>query len=104
MSPSRERLLQLARLVGPLAFAERFGPPLLLETEPDAEALRALIEERIDHVAQGLVEEAAASDDVIDPASAVAYLEDRLRTLDELLTPQQTARIRSAFREGTAGW
>ena len=104
MIPSRERLLQLARLVGHDAFVERFGPPLLLETEPDADALRALVEERLDHVARGLVEEAAASDDVIDTVSAVAYLEDRLRTLDELLTPQQAAHIRSAFREGTAGW
>ena len=77
---------------------------MLLETIPDVEAIRALVSERLDHVAQGLVEEAAASDDVIDPSSAVAYLEDRLRTLDELLTPQQAARIRSAFREGTAGW
>ncbi len=102
--PSRELLLQLARLVGPLAFAERFGPPLLLETIPDVEALRALVEERLDHVARGLVEEAAASDDVIDAASAITYLEDRLRTLDDLLTPQQADRIRSAFREGTAGW
>ncbi len=104
MIPSRERLLQLARLVGHDVFIERFGPPLLLETEPAADALSALVEERIDHVARGLVEEAAASDDVIDAASAVAYLEDRLRTLDELLTPQQAARIRSAFREGIASW
>ena len=102
--PSRDRLLQLARLVGPDAFAERFGPPLLLETIPDVEALRALVRERIDHVARGLVEEAAASDDVIDTASAIAYLDDRLRTLDDLLSPQQADRIRSAFREGTAGW
>lgn len=101
---SRERLLQWARLVGHDAFVERFGPPRLIEKLPDDDALRALVGERLDHVARGLVEEAAASDDVIDAASAIAYLEDRLRTLDDLLTSQQADRIRAAFREHTAGW
>ena len=102
MIPPRERLLQLARLLGADSFAERFGAPQT--AEPDPEALRALIEERLDHIGRRLVEEAAASDDVVDPDSAGTYLEDRLRTLADLLTPQQADRIRAAFREGTAGW
>ena len=102
MIPPRERLLQLARLVGLEAFTERFGSPQT--AEPDADVLRALIEERLDDIARRLVEEAAASDDVIDAASALSYLEDRLRTLDELLTPEQTERVRASFRERTAGW
>ena len=92
----------MARLLGTDSFIERFGPPQT--AEPDAEALGALIEERLDHIGRGLVEEAAASDDVTDAAGAGTYLEDRLRTLADLLTPQQAERIRAAFREGTAGW
>ena len=102
MIPPRERLLQLARLVGLEAFVDRFGTPQA--AEPDGDALRALIEERLDHLARRLVEEAAASDDVIDVASAEAYLEDRLRTLGDLLDEEQAERLRAAFREGTAGW
>lgn len=101
--PPRERLLQMARLVGSDIFAERFGPPRLVG-EPDIDALRTLIEERLHHIAQTLVEEATASDDVTDAASGEAYLEDRLRTLADLLTPQQSERLREAFRERTAGW
>jgi len=87
--PPRERLLQLARLVGLEAFSERFGPPQT--AGPDADALRALIEERLDDIARRLVEEAAASDDIIDGASAQAYLDDRLHTLRDLLTPREDA-------------
>ena len=102
MIPPRELLLQVARLVGPEAFAKRFGSPQTAEPEPDT--LRALIDERLDHIARTLVEEAAASDDVIDEPSAVSYLEDRLRTLGDLLTPQQTESIRAAFREQISAW
>ena len=100
--PPRERLLQLARLVGLDAFVDRFGPPQT--AEPAAEALSALVDERLAHVARRLLEEAAASDDVIDAASAEAYLEDRLRILGDLLSPSQAERIRTAFREETSGW
>jgi hypothetical protein len=100
--PPRERLLQLARLVGLEAFVDRFGPPQT--AEPDGDALRSLIEERLDHLARRLVEEAVASDDVIDVASAEAYLDDRLRTLGDLLGEEQAERLRAAFREETAGW
>ncbi len=102
MNPPRELLLQLARLVGVKAFTERLGRPQT--AEPDDEALRALIEERLDHIARRLVEEAAASDDVIDSASAAAYLEDRLRTLGDVITREQAERLRTAFAEATAGW
>ncbi len=100
--PPREQLLQLARLIGIDAFAERFGPPQTAQPEPDA--LRALIDERLGDVALHLVEEAAASDDVLDPESAEAYLDDRLRTLGASFTPEQAARIRAAFQERTQAW
>ena len=100
--PHRERLLQLARLIGIDAFVERFGLPQAAEPEPPA--LQKLVEERLEDITDALVEEAAASDDVLDPESALSYLEDRLRTLAELLAPEQAERIRGAFRERTADW
>lgn len=98
----REQLLQLARLIGIDAFTERLGPPQT--AEPDAATLRTLIDMRLDHIARQLLEEAAASDDVVDTGSAEAYLDDRLRMLDDSFTAQQAERIRSAFKESTAAW
>jgi len=100
--PQRERLPQLARLVGLQAFTERFGPPQTADPPPDA--LRALVGERLEAIGRALVEEAAASDDVIDVASAASYLEDRLATLGDALSPEQAERVRAAFREGTREW
>jgi hypothetical protein len=94
--------MQIARLAGADAFAARFGLPQTARPAP--EALRALIEERLAEIARHLVEEAAASDDVLDRASGEAYLDDRLRTLGGLLTEEQSARLREAFRAGTEEW
>jgi hypothetical protein len=100
--PQREQLLQLARLAGSDAFVERFGPPQTAHPAPDA--LRTFVDEHLDDIAGHLVEEAAASDDVIDVISADSYLDDRLSVLDELLSGSQAASIRSAFRERIASW
>lgn len=100
--PPREHLLQLARLVGIDAFTQRFGPPQT--AAPLVEALQALVEERLSELARALVEEAAASDDVIDAASATVYLEDRLRTLGDVLTPEQARRLRDMFTKATSSW
>ena len=100
--PQRERLLQLARLAGIGAFTERFGPPA--SAQPDAAALRALVDERLDAIAAALVEEAAASDDVTGVASGASYLEDRLTTLGDLLSKQQAEALRAAFAERTKEW
>jgi hypothetical protein len=100
--PQRERLLQLARLIGIDAFSERFGAPQ--SAEPDAAALRSLIDERLDAIAAALVEEAASSDDVTDAAGALSYLEDRLITLGDLLSGEQADSIRVKFGERTSGW
>ncbi len=102
MIPQRERLLQLARLIGSDAFSERFGSPQ--SAEPDAAALGGLIDERLDEIARALVEEAASSDDVTDAAGAASYLEDRLVTLGDLLSSAQAARLREAFAELTREW
>lgn len=100
--PARERLLQIARLIGVDVFTERFGSPRTAEPQPGE--LRALIDERLDHVARALIEEAAASDDVTGAVAGAAYLEDRLRTLGDLFTPEQAERIRAAFGENTSSW
>jgi hypothetical protein len=102
MVTDRERILQIARLVGHDAFVARFGPPQT--ADPDQAALAALIEERLGAIAEGLVAEAAVSDDVIDRAGADSYLEDRLATLDDLLTGEQAGRIRMGFAERTKAW
>ena len=102
MIPTQERLVQLARLAGADVFSQRFGSPQT--AAPDAGALASLVGERLDQIARGLIEEAAASDDVIDAASAQAYLDDRLRTLGDLFTPEQSAAIRAAFQAATEGW
>ncbi|MBI4570594.1 MAG: hypothetical protein HY723_01490 [Chloroflexi bacterium] len=102
MIPPRERLLQLARLAGVQAFRERFGPPQA--AQPGAAELRAFVAARLDEIARRLVEEAAASDDVVDRASAAAYLEDRLATLGDLLSKEQAARVRRAFADRTSAW
>jgi hypothetical protein len=68
MIPRREALTQLARLVGPELFIERFGSPQT--TEAADEELAALIDERRPEIARGLIAEAAASDDVLDASSA----------------------------------
>ena len=100
--PQRERLLQLARLIGSHAFSERFGAAA--SAEPDPDGLRALIDERLDAIAQALVEEAASSDDVTDAAGALSYLEDRIDTLGDLLSGEQADSIRVKFGERTSGW
>ena len=100
--PPRERLLQLARLIGPDVFVERFGSAHT--AEPELGHLHALVDERLDHIVHMLVEEAAASDDITDIVSATAYLDDRLRMLEDFLAPEQAASIRAAFGEQTAVW
>ena len=102
MLPRPERLRQLARLAGHEAFVARFGP--LDASEPEAGALRGLIDERCDEIAASLVAEAAASDDVTSPESARAYVDDRLRTLGDLLTPEQSERLLTAFVAKTSRW
>ena len=102
MIPRREALTQLARLVGPDLFLERFGPPQT--TEAADEELAALIDDLLGEIARGLTAEAAASDDVLDAASANEYLEDRLRTLADFFSAEQQASLRAAFAEGIKDW
>ncbi|HEY8172912.1 MAG TPA: hypothetical protein VIH21_07475 [Dehalococcoidia bacterium] len=102
MMPRPELLRQLARLVGYDVFTDHFGP--IDAADPDAAALRALIDERCDYIATVLVEEAAASDDVTSPESAQAYVDDRLRMLEPVLTKEQAEALLAAFTGKTSGW
>ena len=102
MIPRREALTQLARLVGLDLFIERFGSPQT--TEAEDEELAALIDGRLAEIARGLIAEAAASDDVLDAASAEEYLEDRLRTLADFFSDELQASLRVAFAESTKDW
>ena len=102
MIPRREALTQLARLVGLKLFVERFGSPQTADAAD--EELAALIDERLGEIARGLTAEAAASDDVLDAASAEEYLEDRLHMLANFFSEEQQASLRAAFAEGTKDW
>ncbi len=102
MIPRREALTQLARLVGIDLFVERFGSPQT--TDAADEDLAALIDDRLGEIARGLIAEAAASDDVLDAASAEQYLDDRLRTLAGFFSEEQQASLRAAFAEGAKAW
>lgn len=86
------QLAQLARLLGEAV------------ESLDARRLRALLDERLDRLARGLLEEAVASDDVLDAASAEAYLEDRLAFFGDVLTVAQRERVREFFTQVPRGW
>jgi len=99
---------QLARLLGKDDLYRRLG----LDDGPEPEGLtaeqlalvHALVDERLGELLFGLAVETVASDDVIDAASALDYLEDRLSFLRELLTEEQRERIRRDFRSLVARW
>ncbi len=103
-----EALIQLARILGRAEVYRTLG---LEEGRLPADfsveqlgALRGLIDGQIDHLARSLLEEAAACDDVINGESAMAYLEDRLAFLGELLTEAQKQKTRKGFREFASRW
>jgi hypothetical protein len=102
MMPRPEQLRQFARLVGYDVFVSRFGP--IDSADPSGDALREFVDERCDEIAAALVEEAAASDDVSDPASAQAYMDDRLRMMEGLITKEQAERLMTTFIGKTSGW
>ena len=86
------QLTQLARLLG--AVVEGL----------DAQRLRALLDERLDRLARRLLEEAVASDDVVDATSAEAYLADRLAFLGELLSDEEKQRVRELYLAAAQRW
>jgi hypothetical protein len=104
-TPSPIQLAQLARLLG----AEELRSALARQGRGEGEGidvarLRAFLEERLERLARGLLEEAVASDDVVDAASAETYLEDRLAFFGELLSEGQRRRVREAFMAAAGRW
>ena len=104
-TPSPIQLAQLGRLLG----AEEFHSALAPGEEPgaravDAARLRAFLEDRLERLARGFLEEAAASDDVLDAASAETHLEDRLVFFGELLSEEQRRRVRELFMAEARRW
>lgn len=93
MAEDPEALAQMARLLG----AE--GLPLA-----SAEDVRAAAEERWDRLLEGLLAEAAASDDVSDRRSALDFLAERLRFLGPLLSEDQRERLWSALVARVDAW
>ena len=104
----RVAVLQLSRLLG----KEEFYRWLSLDegSEPDELSarqmarLRLLVDERLEELVRGLAAEVAASDDVTDVVSGVAYLEDRLSFFSGLLTEGQKERVRDGFRSFASRW
>lgn len=91
-TPGPMQLAQLARLLG------------VAVEGLDVRRLRALLDERLDRLARRLLEEAVASDDVVDAASAEAYLEDRLAFFGDVLTDEQRGRVKELFAQVPRGW
>jgi hypothetical protein len=93
MAQDPEALAQLARLLGD----ER------LRAARDA-ALDAAVDAHFDALVNGLVAEAAASDDVIDHASAVEFLDARIEYLASLLNDAQRSRLSQAVQAKIEAW
>lgn len=86
------RLVQLARMLAvPLA-------------DLTPESARALIAARPVEVADALFHEAADSDDVTGNDTALDYLEGRLASFGDLLSPGAAETIRVAFRDRLRAW
>ena len=67
-------------------------------------ALATFVDGRIERIAQGLVEEAAASDDVLSAADAEWFIADRLAEFGDTLTEAQAKRLLETARRLLAGW
>jgi len=104
-TPNPIQLAQLARLLGAgeLHGAPAGGGQARVESV-DLDRLRALLDERLERLARSLLEEAAASDDVVDAASAETYLDDRLAFFGELLSEGQRQRVGELFMAAARRW
>ncbi len=101
-------LVQLLRMLGRNAALEAIGA----ESEPDPDSLTAqqrailsaLIETHLETIAQQLADEAAASDDVGDSASAIQFAGDRIASFSDLMLPVQADRLNRLVADAVAGW
>ena len=93
MASDPEALAQIARLLGNNA----------LRTSTETE-VRAAAAADIERLADGLVGEAAASDDVTDQESALLFLRDRLHFLNGLLEDETGSRLWQAIQDKIETW
>jgi hypothetical protein len=89
MANDPEALTQLSRLLG-------------AALEPAA--VPAAVEAGFERLADGLLAEIVASDDVFDRDSAFEFLEARLRDLSPWLSAEQAARLRAAVQGKIEAW
>lgn len=93
MATDPEALTQLTRLIG-----ESISPGAT-----PAEVQRVL-EGRLDRLTDGLVAEAAASDDVFDRESALEFVASRVDELAKWLGETQRTRLLEALRGKIEAW
>ncbi len=93
MAEDPEALAQIARLLGVDGLRSA-----------SAEEVGRAVQTRLSLLVDGLLAEAAASDDVSDRESALAFLADRLRFLGPLLSADQRAQVWDALLTKVAAW
>ena len=93
MAADPEAQTQLSRLLG-----EQSLPGVT------PEALRPLLTERFSALVDALVEDAAASDDVTDAESALAYLQSRLQRLEPMIGAEMASRLMEALQAKISTW
>ena len=93
MSERAEALAQLARMLG--------DESLRTATLPDA---RATLSSSFEQLADALVLEATASDDVYDRSSALSYVDKRLEFLSSVLEAPQLDGLREAVSQRVEQW
>jgi hypothetical protein len=93
MATHPEALAQIARLLGDESLRSA-----------GLEAVCEAIEQGFERLSQGILAEAAASDDVNDRESAYDFVEHRLEFLDPLLDGRQISRLRDDLRGKIDAW
>jgi len=107
--PSPFAIAQLARIVGRADVLARLGLPAdaplpAALTDAQREATRALAAERAPQIAEALLVEATALDDIQDARAAVAYLDERLAFLAPLIPDDARDAIRARYLAVAAAW
>ena len=74
-----------------------------LRSASDAE-LRRAVDRGFEALVEGVVAEAAASDDVTGQESAMSFVQLRLQSLTPVLEDKQAARLVEAVREKISRW
>ena len=93
MPPRPEVLAQLARLLTDEGLREA-----------DDAAVQVAVNQKFWSLVEGLLGEAAVSDDVNDRASAEAYLESRVAFLGDVLTEEQRTLLHETLMRGVESW